>query len=137
MLNRKCWKINLLSKLEVPSILSKYKFTRMIIKYGHPYSSYCEANMVPGTRMKIANNNLCDCEQIIIHVCFNPVVQEWRLSISTLGICVFCPFFLFLSRTIWLFNHFSATQVGPIYCSRDPQTSLFNNFFIKIGSHGI
>ena len=25
--------------------------------------------------------------------------------------------------------------VGPVYCSRDPQTSFFSNFFIKNGSH--
>ena len=27
-------------------------------------------------------------------------------------------------------------SVGPVYCSRDPQTSLFSNFFIKNGFHG-
>ena len=26
--------------------------------------------------------------------------------------------------------------VGPVYCSWDPQTSLFSNIFIKNGSHG-
>ena len=36
---------------------------------------------------------------------------------------------------IWLFNHFSATQVGPVYCLRNLQTLLFSNFFIKNGSH--
>ena len=28
------------------------------------------------------------------------------------------------------------TSVGPVYCSRDPQISLFSNFFIKNGFHG-
>ena len=26
--------------------------------------------------------------------------------------------------------------MGPVHCSLDPQTSFFNNFFIKNGSHG-
>ena len=29
------------------------------------------------------------------------------------------------------------TPMGPMHCLRDPQTSLFSNFFIKNGSHGI
>ena len=28
-----------------------------------------------------------------------------------------------------------ALSVGPLYCLQDPQISLFNNFFIKNGSH--
>ena len=32
--------------------------------------------------------------------------------------------------------HISATQVGAVHYSRDLQTSLFSNFFIKNGSHG-
>ena len=36
------------------------------------------------------------------------------------------------SQNFWLFS----TSVGPVHCSRDPQTSLFSNFFIKNRSHG-
>ena len=36
------------------------------------------------------------------------------------------------SCNIWLFG----TSVGPVHYSRDPQISLFSNFFIKNRSHG-
>ena len=34
------------------------------------------------------------------------------------------------------FFGFGHCLVGPIHCSRDPQTSFFNKTFIKNGSHG-
>ena len=43
--------------------------------------------------------------------------------------------FINSNHNIWLFNSFSAASMGPVYCSRDPQTPLFSNFFIKNGSH--
>ena len=36
---------------------------------------------------------------------------------------------------IFDFSTFFSTLMGPVHCSRDPQTSLFSNFFIKNGSH--
>ena len=52
-------------------------------------------------------------------------------------ICVlplrFQVFFFFFKPLMLTFCINSA----PIHCSRDPQTSLFSNFFIKNGSHSI
>ena len=45
----------------------------------------------------------------------------------------FFYFFYFLSVFLWLY----ATLVGPVHCSRDPQTSFFSNFDVKNRSHGI
>ena len=44
----------------------------------------------------------------------------------------FSLFFFFFSRDWWLF----CMNNAPVHCSWDPQTSLFNNFLIKNGSHG-
>ena len=41
-------------------------------------------------------------------------------------------FFFFFSKRACGYYEFS---VGPVYYLRDPKTSLFNNFFIKNGSH--
>ena len=35
------------------------------------------------------------------------------------------------------FQPFFSISVGPVHCSRDSQTLLFSNFFIKNGSYGI
>ena len=44
--------------------------------------------------------------------------------------------FLLLLFLIAVIVDFSVHIVGPMHCSRNPQTSLFSNFFIKNGSHG-
>ena len=54
---------------------------------------------------------------------------------SQIHICVSALFFFFFSRKVWLFNQFSAT-CGSRALFTDPKISLFNNFFIKNGSHG-
>ena len=55
-----------------------------------------------------------------------------RLGIDDIGsvcVCLHLTFF-FLRRV------FDAFSVGPVHCSRDPQTSFFNKTFIKNGFHG-
>ena len=54
------------------------------------------------------------------------------LKVTVLSLFFF-SFFSFLKSTFLLLFQFS---VGPMYCSWDPQTSLFSNFFIKNGSYG-
>ena len=73
-------------------------------------------------------------------------LDRWRLRCVLL---LFFCFFFFSTRfqlKQLLFIHYAvnsrrnfllfSTSVGPVHCSQDPQTSLFNNFFIKNGSHG-
>ena len=63
-------------------------------------------------------------------------VFKWRLDSMFMScICVFCFFFLLES---WLLTFLceQCTPMGLVHYSRDPQTLLFSNFFIKNGSHG-
>ena len=53
---------------------------------------------------------------------------------SAANICVSRFFFFFFGKA--RFCCCFQFSVGPMYCSWDPQTSLFSNFFIKNGSYG-
>ena len=64
--------------------------------------------------------------------------KNWKLlfentnQIEKVYASAFFFFFFFLSVFLWLY----ATLVGPVHCSRDPQTSFFSNFDVKNRSHG-
>ena len=51
---------------------------------------------------------------------------------SAFAFSCFLFFFFFLAAVV----DFSPVNSAPMHCSRDPQNSLFSNFFIKNGSHG-
>ena len=51
-------------------------------------------------------------------------------------VCNFQRFPLFFFFFFFQPHDFSPLYSAPVYCSRDPQTLLFGNFFIKNGSHG-
>ena len=66
----------------------------------------------------------------------NPTFR-WRLDSAFMScVCVFCIFFFFLEPWLLTFLCKQCTPMGPVHCSRDPQTSLLSNFFIKNESHG-
>ena len=50
-------------------------------------------------------------------------------------ICVCVSFSLFFCALRNAFQLKSSLSVGPVHCLRDPQTSLFSNFFIKNWFH--
>ena len=78
-----------------------------------------------------------------LSICLDP-------TFVTICICVFFFFFFFTttqvlggqillfinsSRIYLTFQPIFIIPIGPVYCSRDSQTSLFSNFFIKNRSH--
>ena len=57
---------------------------------------------------------------------------SFGFSLSVSSVYVFFFFFFLEAR----FSGSGHCSVGPVHCSRDPQTSFFNKKFIKNGSHG-
>ena len=78
-------------------------------------------------------------EHFLIHFQGRQIFKKW-LRCSLDSHFAFSSFFFFFKSQLLTFLqctvHISATQVGPVHYSRDPQTSLLSNFFIKNGSHG-
>ena len=72
---------------------------------------------------------LCLCFLFFIFYFF----YQKHMNIAASGSCVLCmgPTPLSMSTHCLVM----ALLVGPVYCSRDPQISLFSNFFIKNESH--
>ena len=80
-------------------------------------------------------------------------LDRWRLRLRLLCVafCSFCFFFCFFFSRVFSWNGYCSctvqwtvaeffwlfsTSVDPVHCSRNPQTLLFSNFFIKNRSHG-
>ena len=64
--------------------------------------------------------------------CLDPTYWRLRLALARFLFFFFFSFFFFSTAVIDI----SPMNSTPVYCSRDPQISLFSNFFIKNGSHG-
>ena len=78
-------------------------------------------------------------------------LDRWRLRLLCVAFCSFCFFFCFFFSRVFSWNGYCSctvqwtvaeffllfsTSVDPVHCSRNPQTLLFSNFFIKNRSHG-
>ena len=76
-------------------------------------------------------------KHIFYHKNINNYSNNLKKNVNLIShILKFLPIFNTTSAFFFFFfKHVFDCSVGPVHCSRDPQTSFFNNFLIKNGSH--